>query len=288
MNIIEKPQVYLIGITKMEHEAVGEWLEGLGGRKVLKGMAGTEAEQLSELAGRRCYKAFAPGLNPNVTKIRSDSAKYHANLLQMGHGSVYEHNRGIFAFEGISRVFTHELCRNRAGMKMQGHNQEDEEILAVWGQDDTQDDDGYSQESLRYVRLDNLDFWIPPTIQANKEAMALFKEAVETMEQWQKKLADIFQIENIESFAEKKKLTSCFRRIAPIGLATGIIWSSNLRALRWVLEQRTSRHAEVEIRIVFNEVGDIALKKWPFIFQDFKKIDTNDGLCEFVPDNSKI
>jgi thymidylate synthase (FAD) len=104
----------------------------------------------------------------------------------------------------------------------------------------------------------------------------------------QKALAQYFDVDNIKDFETKKKLTSAFRRVAPIGLATGIGVSFNLRSLRWVIEQRTHESAEEEIRLVFGMVAEDAMKRWPMIFQDFEKIDTNDGLHKYVPKYSKI
>ena len=222
-----------------------------------------DGEKLIELAGRRCYKSFDVGLNPNISKIRKDSETYHKNLLESAHGSVLEHLQMTFAIEGVSRVFTHELVRHRAGC-------------------------AYSQESLRYVRLNELSFWLPPEIEANPEAVELFEETVGMLEDAQTKLADLFKIAEMESFADKKKLTSAFRRIAPIGLATGILFSCNMRTLRWVIQMRTSSAAEVEIRQVFNEIFEMASQKWPFLFQDFEKVSTGDGLYECKPRCSKV
>ena len=56
-------------------------------------------------------------------------------------------------------------------------------------------------------------------------------------------------------FAEKKAKTSFMRRFAPEGVATGIMWTANVRALRHVIEARTAPGAEEEIRLVFAEVA---------------------------------
>ena len=45
-------------------------------------LQGTVAEQLSELAGRVCYDSLGSGRN---------SKEYHKHILEVGHGSVYEH-----------------------------------------------------------------------------------------------------------------------------------------------------------------------------------------------------
>ena len=107
------------------------------------------------------------------------------------------------------------------------------------------------------------------------------------MEGWQKWLADHFKIEEMKDFDRKKKLTSTFRRVAPLGLSTGIVVTFNIRSLRWIIEQRTSRHAEHEIRLVFNEVADIAAREWPYLFPDFT-FNMVDGVPEWVPNYSKV
>jgi len=257
-----EPRAYLIAATKLRRREVIQWLQSIGGAKCLNTITGDDAEQIIELGARRCYKSFDVGLNPNITKVRTDSAEYHANIAKQRHGSVLAHATATFAFEGISRVFTHELVRNSIG-------------------------NAFSQESLRYVRLEDISFWIPPEIAESEEAAAKFCEVVKYLEDAQKWLADHFKIAEMSNFEKKKKLTSCFRRIAPLGLATGIVTTFNMRSLRWIIEQRTSRHAETEIRIAFNHVADIAMAEWPYLFQDFKKAEV-EGIGEWQPDHSKI
>jgi thymidylate synthase (FAD) len=75
-----------------------------------------------------------------------------------------------------------------------------------------------------------------------------------------------------------------------MGISTGMVWTANMRALRWVLENRTQEAAEWEIRRLFNAVGDICLKQWPLIFQDFTKVQCTDypDLFVFKPEFSKV
>lgn len=262
MKIVE-PKVFLTAYTAIDNDGIEEWLKHVGGLKVLDHISGDEGEQLIELAGRNCYRSFDVGLNPNITKVRTDSGNYHKNILSSGHGSVLEHATCTFAFEDVSRVFTHELVRHRAGT-------------------------AFSQVSLRYVRLDNLSLWIPDVIADNPEAMAVFEEVIAKCEWGQKELARIFGIEEMTDFHQKKQLTSAFRRVAPIGIATGIVTTFNVRSLRWIIQMRTAESAEVEIRKVFCEVYKIVKDKYPFLFQDFETVDTGDGLFEARPTCNKV
>jgi thymidylate synthase (FAD) len=258
-----EPKAYLIAYTQIDQEQVKQWLSDIGGLKVLDHITGDDGECLIELAGRNCYKSFDVGLNPNISKIRTSSEGYHANILKSGHGSVLEHATATFAFENVSRVVTHEMVRHRAGT-------------------------GFSQESLRYIRLEELKFWIPEIIAENDEAMAVFERVIQECEDAQNELARIFDIQNMKNFHNKKLLTSAFRRIAPIGLATGIVVTFNLRALRWIIQMRTAESSEIEIRKVFCDVYRIAKDKWSYLFQDFEENHTDDGLFEARPGCAKV
>src|SRR3989475_10930395 len=67
----------------------------------------------------------------------------------------------------------------------------------------------------------------------------------------------------------KKRLTSALRRILFDGIATNVVWTANFRTLRWVIEMRTDPSAEVEIRLVFDQVAQICKRDYPLLFQYF-------------------
>lgn len=266
MRFVE-PKVFKIAETKLTNDNVLAWLKSIDGDECLAHVNGSDGEKLIELAGRRCYKSYKAGLNPNVTKVRTNSEEYHENVLKAKHGSILEHTSVSFAFENVSRVFTHELVRHRAGTAM-------------------------SQESLRYVRLTNIDFWVPEIFKSQGEekyniALDVIKSTVEACEDAQAKLAKLFDIENIKDFTTKKKLTSAFRRLAPDGLATGIIFTANLRSWRHIIEMRTSEHAEEELRLVIGQLAKILEQDYPFILQDYHKEEI-DGLTSYTPSNRKV
>jgi len=207
--------------------------------------APSDAEKLAEVMGRLCYRSFEPGLNPNVTRVREGNASYLGNIINVGHGSVLEHPVMNFIFADVSRVVTHELVRHRAGTAI-------------------------SQESLRFVRLDALSAYVPMCIEEDEEGMAIFAKTFEQLEEIQKSLATVYAIDDEKKFDIKKKLTSAFRRVAPIGVATTIGWSTNIRSLRHVIEMRTDPHAEEEIRFLFAEVYRIVNERYPNVFADYE------------------
>lgn len=254
MEFVE-PKVELIAETALSRDGLERYLHSVGATEYEIDDDISDIENLIMIAGKACYKSFQVGLNPNVTRIRDDSGPYLDNINKTGHGSVTEHGNVTFAFWDVSRVFTHELVRHRAGTAM-------------------------SQESLRFVRMNRLNFWLPTCIRENKEAADLMTNTVLELEKKQDELARIYDIDNIKDFSRKKVLTSAFRRIAPIGLATSIIWTMNIRAARHLIQIRTSRHAEEEIRLVFDKVAEVMTTKFPAMFSDFTSTEVN-GIREW-------
>jgi len=260
MNFVT-PRVFLIGETRVIESGLQAYLDHVGAPN-WKTDAPSDAERMTELYGRLCYRSFAPGLNPNVTQIREGSEKYLGHIIEVGHGSVLEHCTLNFVLADVSRVFTHELVRHRAGS-------------------------AFSQESLRYVRLDTLSAFMPTIIAENEEGMEIFSNSLKLLEQVQGNLAELYEINQEKSFNRKKKLTSAFRRVAPDGLATTIGWSVNFRALRHVIEARTAPEAEEELRLVFGQVFEIVRERYPNLFQDYE-VETADGLPWIKTPHRKI
>jgi len=107
-TILRDPKVYLVGRQAIDEDALSRFLADEG---VTRWSTDTEeaGEKLVEVAGRLCYKSYArprPGGN----------AAYIGHILEVGHGSVLEHAVFNFIITGVSRSFTHELVRHRAGM----------------------------------------------------------------------------------------------------------------------------------------------------------------------------
>src|SRR5918911_1457756 len=105
------PQVFLIARPSVDLEGMRGYLDDVGGAGWLDRRAREErndGELLVEFGGRVCYRSWEPGLNPNVTKVRTDQKEYFANLLRSFHGSVLEHASYSFALRNVSRVFCYD------------------------------------------------------------------------------------------------------------------------------------------------------------------------------------
>lgn len=145
VTIVHKPEVYLVGKQVTDEGEIGRFLAD---HNVEHWTTDTEeaGQKLSEVAGRMCYMSFArprPGGN----------SAYVRNIIEVGHGSVLEHAVYNFILTGVSRSFTHELIRHRAGF-------------------------GYSQLSQRYVDESDSEFVEPGIIARDPELHALFVKTV--------------------------------------------------------------------------------------------------------------
>jgi thymidylate synthase (FAD) len=242
------PEVFLISRPSVDADAMRGYLSRLSGEEWLDGRLDTggvpAAELLVEFAGRLCYRSWKPGLNPNVTRVRNDRGEYFANILSSGHGSVLEHASFSFVLRDVSRAFTHELVRHRAGS-------------------------AFSQESLRYVRLADIGFRVPPALEPVRNCVL---SVVEQLEELQLSAADALGLDRDGvPFSVKKEVTSALRRLAPIGLSTDILWTANVRTLRHVIELRTAAGAEEEMRLVFDRVAQLVRAEAPLLFADFER-----------------
>lgn len=263
-----------IARTMVDREEVRKWLDRLGADQyeVPEGVVSDPA-LLVALAAKRCYMSFEPGLNPNVTKVRSDMIEYLDNILSSGHGSVLEHAVYTFAIEGVSRVFTGEMNRHRAGWAI-------------------------SEGSMRFIRFENdIPWWLPTSLRIQEgddadlqsrkaRSVQIFTRAFRQMQENYAELLDVWKmIDGNYNFHYKKRVTSCLRRIVGMGVATGGVWTGNLRALRHVIAMRAHEpSAEEEIFHVFSRIGRFMIEREAALFGDIR-VDENGSL---VPTYRKV
>ena len=141
---------------------------------------------------------------------------------------------------------THELVRHRPGTAV-------------------------SQESLRFVRLADIPFWFPEWAREDEELMKRAGVLLGELEAFQRWMAEHFGLDDEGvPFHEKKHKTSFMRRFAPDGVATGLVWTANVRTLRHTIEARTDPGAEEEIRLVFGKIGELMRAEAPALFGDYE------------------
>jgi thymidylate synthase (FAD) len=244
-----QPEVFLVARPEIDYGQLAAYLREVGGdswlEKLDRGNLDNDALNLAEFAGRLCYRSWEPGLNPNVVRVRAGQDKYLENILSSAHGSVLEHVSFSFVLHNVSRVCTHEIARHRPGVAI-------------------------SQESLRFVRLADIPFWFPDWALADPELMKRATTLLEQMEEFQGWMAGHFGLDaEGVPFHEKKHKTSFMRRFAPDGVATGLLWTANIRTLRHTIEARTDPGAEEEIRLVFGKIAELMRAEAPALFGDY-------------------
>jgi thymidylate synthase (FAD) len=258
MDFIREPAVYLVGRQTVSTDEIDRFLadHGVSEWSTDTSVAG---EKLMEVAGRVCYMSFAkprPGGNH----------AYLERLLSVGHGSVLEHAVWNFIITGVSRSFTHELIRHRAGF-------------------------GYSQLSQRYVDESDTAFVEPDCIAADGELHEVWRAAVEHCQEayvklvagLERKFADV-----PERTLRRKMARQAARSVLPNATETKIFITANARALRHFIELRANEHAETEIRMVAAKVCQLLMKEAPNCFGDYRFVDLADGTQAATTDFRKV
>jgi thymidylate synthase (FAD) len=256
LKIIREPSVYLVGRQSIDERNVARLLADMG--VTWSTDTDVAAQKLVEAAGRLCYMSFGKG--------RKSHAEYMDHILESAHGSVLEHAVWNFIIAGVSRSFTHELIRHRAGF-------------------------GYSQLSQRYVDESQADFVEPECIAADPELHTVFEEAIRQSHAAYVRLVEGLQrkYKDVEDATLRRKLArQAARSVLPNATETKIFVTANARALRHFIELRGSRHAEVEIRKLAVAVLRIMQVEAPNIFRDYRLEPLGDGTCEAVTDHRKV
>ena len=210
--------------------------------------ASVAGDKLIEVAGRLCYMSFAKP-RPGGNKA------YIEHILEVGHGSVLEHAVFNLIITGVSRSFTHELVRHRAGF-------------------------GYSQLSQRFVDESQCEFVEPDAIADDPELHRVWIEAVESCQKAYKLLADglAARFADIpDRTLRRKKAREAARSVLPNATETKIFVTANGRALRHFIEMRADPAADVEIRKVAVAILKLVQVDCPNLFGDYEILPLEGG-----------
>ncbi|MBN2435397.1 MAG: FAD-dependent thymidylate synthase [Spirochaetes bacterium] len=181
-----------------------------------------DCEKLIEEAGRTCYLSF--------DKTGSNTS-FISNAIRRGHLSIIEHACASFRIKGASRAFTHQLVRHRVA--------------------------SFSQQSQRYVDENNFNYTIPPSIEANAQALKLYNSFME-------QARDVYT--NLRSMNILKEDA---RFVLPNALESEIVFTANFRELRHLFDLRLKKSAQWEIRMVALQMLQIVKNIAPQVFGDY-------------------
>lgn len=226
-----------------------------------------DGAQLCKIAGQTCYMSFGP-----KRSLNEKAERYFKNLKSSGHGSVLEHANFSVLLYGISRSLTHELIRHRAGL-------------------------GYSQLSQRYVSGKLLRFVERPEYQQDEQLHTLFLQRIERAAGEYAELTErllVMQKEgaallNAEARTDlRKRLQQTARSVLPNETETVVVVTGNARAWRHVIEQRSSPHAETEIRALAVRLFLCLYQTDPVLFDDYHVDQIYDGTYSVFTDYEKV
>lgn len=272
ITVIDEPRIYLIGRQQVDEHELRRFLAD---ESVERWATDTEVagQKLVETAGRLCYMSFArprPGGN----------AAYVEHLLEVGHGSVLEHAVFNFVITGVSRSFSHELVRHRAGF-------------------------GFSQLSQRYVDEAKgergLEVVQPPLVaEASRfgfaegdvedqllggQIAALWRQSMLDAERRYQALTvlllrylDQTRGPVLDGTARTKAAREAARSVLPNATETKVFVTGNARALRHFIETRGAADADAEIRRVAVAMLRLLSREAPNLFGDIVLVEDDAGL----------
>ncbi len=212
-----------------------------------------DGEKLIASAAKLCYSPV--GIDEIEKNLGEENIESFLSLLMdLNHESPIEHVSFTFAVEGVSRTLSHQLVRHRIA--------------------------SYSQQSQRYVRLEQFDYIVPPAIEKNKRAREIFSQAMKEDQRHYNEIVDILENEYYEehmegNISEKKARSKAEKRaiedaryLFPNACETKIVFTMNTRSLLNFLRLRTCNRAQWEIR----EMAILMLKElkkiYPILFKN--------------------
>lgn len=190
-----------------------------------------DGEKLIAAAAKLCYSSV--GISEIEENLNEDNTeKFLQHLINLNHESPIEHVSFTFAVEGVSRTLTHQLVRHRIA--------------------------SFSQQSQRYVKLEQFEYIMPPAIENNEEAKALFKQAMSEDQKYYDKITNILFEENYKKYidlglkekeakskAEKESIEDA-RYIFPNACESKIVFTMNARTLLNFFRLRCCNRAQWE------------------------------------------
>lgn len=212
-----------------------------------------EPEKVISMAAKLCYSQV--GVDEIEQNLTPESINKFLNMLvSIGHESPIEHVTFTFGIEGISRSCSHQIVRHRIA--------------------------SFSQQSQRYVKLDQFEYIIPPEIEKNEEAKKIFIESMNKCQEDYDKLVEILfkkhyqdlldkgvSEKKAKSQAEKKSIEDA-RYVFPNACETKMVFTINARSLYNFFHHRCCERAQWEIRELATQMLKLVREVAPTLFNN--------------------
>lgn len=212
-----------------------------------------DGEKLIASAAKLCYSPV--GVSEIEEGLDDEKmGKFLKVLMDLGHESPIEHVTFTFGVEGVSRTLTHQLVRHRIA--------------------------SYSQQSQRYVRLDQFEYIIPPSIEEDNAAKSLYVKAMEENQRYYDEISDILYNKHYNKYigeglndkearlkAEKEAIEDA-RYVFPNACETKIVFTMNARTLLNFFRLRCCNRAQWEIRELAIRMLKEVRNVYPVLFKN--------------------
>ena len=212
-----------------------------------------DGEKLIASASKLCYSPV--GVSQIEEDLEEDKVEsFLSHLMDMGHESPIEHVSFTFGVEGVSRTLTHQLVRHRIA--------------------------SYSQQSQRYVKLDQFEYILPPSIEKNPTAKNIFIHAMEEDQKYYEENTEILFNDYINAYLEEglsekeakrkaeKEAIEDARYVFPNACETKIVFSMNTRSLLNYFRLRCCERAQWEIRELAFQMLKEVKNVYPILFKN--------------------
>lgn len=210
-------------------------------------------EKVISMAAKLCYSPV--GVDEIEQNLTDENVEKFLNMLiNIGHESPLEHVAFTFAVEGISRSCSHQIVRHRIA--------------------------SFSQQSQRYVKLDQFEYIIPPQINKVEEARDVFLESMKKDQEAYDKIVDILFKKHYNKLikfgknekeahrqAEKKAIEDA-RYVFPNACETKMVFTMNTRSLYNFFNHRCCERAQWEIRDLATEMLKQVKLVAPILFKN--------------------
>lgn len=199
-----------------------------------------DAERVIAAAAKLCYArsdidTVMEGLTPEKTE------QFLEMLSSLGHESPIEHISFTFGIENVSRALLAQITRHRIA--------------------------SFSVQSQRYVAEDGFDFVLPPAIEANEEAKALYLDTMEELSRRYTALTELLMEGTEGTVADKKKAIEDARFVLPNGCTTKMMVTMNARSLLNFFRLRCCSRAQWEIRALAEQMLLLVKDVCPTVFR---------------------
>ncbi len=211
-----------------------------------------DPEKIVAAAAKLCYSDS--GVENILDGLDNEKTEKFLNMLMsLGHASPIEHVTFTFGIEGVSRALLAQFTRHRIA--------------------------SYSVKSQRYVKEGMFEYIVPPEIEKNEKAKALF---IKTMENDQKAYDDLVEIlfkkhfddliekgvdeKSAKTKAEKTAIEDA-RFVLPNACETKMVVTMNARSLINFFHHRCCTRAQWEIRALADEMLKLVKEVAPTLFK---------------------